>query len=292
MNLTRTHRPLILRRFFLFLDLIPHYAILIFFSVVSVLPLIWLVSEACKPYNQALSFPINFIPSEFKLFENITTVFALVPLERYFLLSSAIVAVQALTDITISSFAGFALAKYNFPGKQVFFYFILSTTMITIIIVIVPMYIMVRSLGWTDTFMGLITPGIVSAFGCFFMSTYISQIPSEYMDAARIDGCSEPGILLRVYLPMCRPAIVTLAVFRFLWEWDNLFWPLIITGKQELRTLPLGLTIFSQNLGWLPNLSQTHLLTASFLVTLPILLIFLVLQRQFMSAMTGTGLKL
>jgi ABC-type glycerol-3-phosphate transport system permease component len=284
--------PWNLRRLARLAALAPHYAILLFSALVSLLPLAWLISEACKPHNEALSFPISFIPSRFALFDNIQTVLARVPLLQYFMLSLSIVLVLAFTDILISSLTGFALAKYNFPGKKIVFYFILSTTMITMIVVIVPMYILVRRLGWVDTFLGLVAPSVVSAFGCFFMNTYISQIPSEYMDAARIDGCSEPGIFARIILPMCKPAIVTLAVFRFLWEWDNLFWPLIITGKESLRTLPLGLTIFMQQLGWIPGMSQTHLLVASLLVTLPVLFVFLILQKQFMSAMTGTGLKL
>lgn len=287
-----TRDPLISFRAKRFLGLIPHYAVLILFGFVAMLPLIWLVSESAKPHNEALSFPINFIPSRFAFFENVKTVLDRVPLLQYFSLSLSMVVVLACTDILISSLTGFALAKYAFPGKRLVFYFILSTTMITMIVIIIPMYILVRRLGWVDTYIGLIAPSLVSAFGCFFMNTYISQIPNEYMDAARIDGCSEPGIFVRVILPMCKPAVVTLAVFRFLWEWDNLFWPLIITGKESLRTLPLGLTIFMQQLGWIPGMSQTHLLVASLLVTLPVLVVFLVLQKQFISAMTGTGLKL
>lgn len=274
------------------LDYLAHYGILIAWGVLSLLPLVWLVSESSKPATEALTYPIRFVPSSFQLFENFATVLRFVPLQLYFLNSIIVVAAQATFDILLASLTGYGLAKYRFPGHRVVFYFILSTTMISFIVIVVPMYILIRNLGWVDSYIGLIAPGALTAFGCFFMHTYMQAIPNDYMDAARIDGANEFGIFWRIILPMCRPAVATLAVFHFLWEWDNLLWPLIVTGKQELRTLPLGLSIMNQQLGWTPGLSMTHLLAACLLVTIPVLIVFLLLQRQFMSAMTMSGLKL
>lgn len=274
------------------LDFAAHYGILVIWGILSVLPLIWLVSESSKPSTEALTYPIRFVPTSFNLFENFATVFRFVPLHLYFLNSVIVVAAQASIDILLASLTGFGLAKYKFPGHRAVFYFILSTTMISFIVIVVPMYVLIRNLGWVDSYLGLIAPGALTAFGCFFMHTYMQAIPNDYMDAARIDGANEFSIWWRIIMPMCRPAVATLAVFHFLWEWDNLFWPLIVTGKQELRTLPLGLAIMNQQLGWTPDVSMTHMLAACLLVTLPVLAVFLVLQRQFMSAMTMSGLKL
>lgn len=270
---------------------VPHYIILLAWTALSLLPLVWLIAESSKPANQALSFPINFIPTRFELFTNIETVFRVVPLLRYFANSLFIVLVLATTDILISTLTGYALSKFRFPGRNLVFYFILGTTMISFMVIVVPLYVLVRDLGWVDSYIGIMAPGFVSAFGCFFMRQYISGIPGEYLDAARIDGASEPSVLFRVIMPMCKPALATLAIFRFLWEWDSLFWPLIVTGNQNLRTIPLGLTIMVQQYGWSPNYSMVHILTACLLVLLPVLFVFLLLRRQFMSAMTMSGLK-
>ncbi len=148
----------------------------------------------------------------------------------------------------------------------------------------------VLRLGWLNSYLGLMAPGFVSAFGVFFMRQYISGIPSEYMDAARIDGASEPRVYWSVIMPKIRPAIVTLAIFRFLWEWDSLLWPLVIITNDKLRTLPLALTYFVEQLGWSPHFTMVHVLIAAVLATVPVLLFFLLLQRYFINAMTMAGL--
>jgi len=267
------------------------YGVLAFWAVFSLLPLVWLFSESSKPATQALSIPINFIPSRFELFQNIAQVFQVMPFARYFANSLLIVLVLGTTDILISSMAGYALSKYRFPGRQLVFLFILGTTMISFMVIIVPVYILVRNLGLLDSYLGIMAPGFVSAFGVFFMRQYISGIPNDYLDAARIDGASELGAYWGVIMPMIRPAIVTLAVFRFMWEWDSMLWPMVVIGNPKLRTLPLGLALMTDQLGWAPDYSMTHVLAACFLAILPVVIVFLILQRQFMSAMTMSGLK-
>jgi multiple sugar transport system permease protein len=267
------------------------YAILAVWTVVSLLPVLWMFTESSKPSNEVLSIPITFIPSRFELFRNIVQVFQVVPFARFFANSLLLVIVLGTTDILVSSMGGYALSKFRFPGRDVFFYFILGTMMISFVVILVPLYILVKQLGWLDTYLGLMAPGFVSAFGVFFMRQYISGIPSEYMDAARIDGASEIRLYWSVILPMIRPAIVTLAIFRFLWEWDSLLWPLIVVTKSELRTLPLALTYLVEQLGWSPHFTMVHVLTASLLATIPVLLFFLLLQRHFINAMTMAGLK-
>jgi len=273
------------------LSLVIKYAILIFWSFISLLPLVWLASEASKPAEQALSIPIKLIPARFELFQNMAQVFRVIPLARYFVNSLILVVVLAMTDILLSSMAGYALAKFKFPGRQLFFLFILATTMVSFMVIIVPTYILVKDLGWLDSYLGMMAPGFVSAFGVFFMRQYITGIPRDYLDAARIDGASEPGIYWKVIMPMVRPAIITLAVFRFMWEWDSMLWPMIVIGDTNLRTLPLGLILMADQLGWSPDYSMTHVLAACLLAVIPVIIVFLRLQRQFMSAMTMSGLK-
>jgi len=268
------------------------YAVLSLWMVISLLPLLWMFTESSKPSNEVLSIPITFIPSRFELFDNILQVFRVVPFARYFANSLLLVIVLGTVDIFVSSMAGYSLSKFRFPGQQIFFYFILGTMMISFVVIIVPLYILVKQLGWLNSYLGLMAPGFVSAFGVFFMRQYISGIPSEYMDAARIDGASEPRVYWSVIMPMIRPAIVTLAIFRFLWEWDSLLWPLVIITDDRLRTLPLSLTYFVEQLGWSPHFTMVHVLTAALLATIPVLVFFLLLQRYFINAMTMAGLKL
>lgn len=268
------------------------YAVLLLWAGISIVPLLWLASEASKPPGETLSVPISFIPSRFELLQNVVQAFQIAPLARYFANSLLIVTVLATTDILISSMAGYAIAKFRFPGRHLFFLFILGTMMISFMVIVVPLYILVARLGWLDTYWGLMAPAYVSAFGVFFMRQYMRSIPNDYLDAARIDGATEPAVYARIILPMIKPAIATLVIFRFLWEWDSLLWPLVVVNNPNLRTVPLGLTVLADQIGRTPQYSMSTLLAACLVVVLPVLLVFLLLQRQFVNAMVTSGLKL
>ena len=171
--------------------------------------------------------------------------------------------------------------------RNALFVLVLSTLMIPFQVIMVPLFIITRDLGWLNTYQGLIVPGAVTAFGTFMMRQFMLTIPDELMMAARIDGCGEIGIFWRIMAPLARPAAAALAIFTFTGSWDSLLWPLIVTTKTALRTLPLGLALFRSEY-------QTHLtsmMAASVWTTIPIVVLFVLLQRHFVQGIVISGLK-
>ena len=176
-----------------------------------------------------------------------------------------------------SSLAGFAFAKYRFPGRELLFYLILATMMIPFFVTLIPVFFIVRQLGWIDTYQGLVVPGLTSAYGIFLMRQFILTLPDELIDAARIDGASELMIYWRIVVPLVKPALATLGTFTFIASWNNFLWPLLVLNSRELMTLPLGVnslrSLYADN---------TNLLMAGTAVAVvPMLLVFVFLQRYF-----------
>lgn len=268
------------------------YVIVGLFSAFALMPIVWLVSLASKPVQELMTIPIRLVPRDFSLFANIAEAFKYFDLLTW-LRNTVIVAVLlAMSDVLLSSCCGYALAKFRFPGREVLFYFILGTFMISFIVILVPLYIIVKDLGWLNSYMGLMAPKFVSAFSIFFMRQSCLSIPNEYLDAARIDGASELRIYRTVVLPLLRPAVITLVIFRFQWEWDALLWPMIVAGSERLHTLPLGLALRASELLHATTFTASSIFAANLLATIPILLVFLYLRKYFINTMITSGLKL
>ena len=263
------------------------YAILIFGAVAMVLPFFWMLSASFKPLSEVLSFPPTWLPKN-PSFRNYAEVFRQQPLFGRYFLNSVIVAAATVVSVLItSSLAGYAFAKFEFPGKRLIFIFILSTMMIPFQIRMVPLFVMLSGWKLADTYLGLIVPGLVEAFGIFLMRQFMASIPNDLMDAARIDGASEPGIFFRIVLPLTQPALSALAIFTLIGNWESFLWPLLITNSEEMRTLPIGLSLFASR-----YLARYDLQMAANTITiLPMILVFLVLQRRFIEGVTLTGLK-
>ena len=187
----------------------------------------------------------------------------------------------------VSSLAGFGFAKYHFPGRDAFFLGIVGILMVPFQSIVVPLYTWVNRLGLIDTYMGIVAPDLVSVFGVFLMRQAIEMIPNDYIDAARIDGCSELRIFFQVILPSVKPAMATLLIIKFMWNWNELFWPLIVINSPTMKVVTLGLVGFT-NMYFI----EYNLLTAAAVISiLPILLIFLTLQRWVVQAVVMSGLK-
>src|SRR5581483_6562474 len=196
-------------------------------------------SASFKTLAEALQVPPQWLPSTLSL-RNYQEVFNQQPLFGRFFLNSVIVAVVTVISVLItSSLAGYAFAKFNFPGKNLLFVFFLSTMMIPFQVRMVPLFVMVSDWHLTDTYAGLILPGLVEAFGIFLMRQFITSIPNDLIDAARIDGASEPRIVVQILLPLLRPALSALAIFTLIGNWEAFLWPLLITNAEEMRTLPI-----------------------------------------------------
>jgi multiple sugar transport system permease protein len=269
------------------LALLAGFLILLAGAIWMLLPLVWMISASLMPLSEVIKVPpVWFAPAKYS-FANYIEVLGRIGFSLFFrnsvFVAVAITAAQLLT----SCMAGFAFARYNFPGRTVIFLVILSTMMIPFQVIMIPLFIMMARLHMVNTYSGLIVPAIVSPFGIFMMRQFMLGVPKALLEAARIDGASEPYIFARIMLPLCKPAIATLAIFTFLGSWDNFLWPLIITNSKELWTLPIAMSRFTEQ-----YISQTHLqMAGASVMFIPVLIVFLIMQRNFIEGIALTGLK-
>lgn len=262
------------------------YAILTVWAVGSLLPLYWMFSTAIKPSANVIMIPPEWIPLHPTL-DNFARLFSMAPVLKW-LLNSLIVSVSLTMGCLIfDSMAGYAFAKKKFLGRDLLFWIIMSCTMIPWQVRMVPTFILISDFGWLNTYSGLIIPGLGSAFGTFLMRQFISSLPDEILDSARIDGCSEFGIYYKIIIPLVVPALAVLAIFLFAGTWNNLIWPLIITNTEEMRTLPVGLATLQRQY----VVDYGIMMAGSSVCALPVIALFLSLQRYFLTGLTMGALK-
>lgn len=270
-------------------DLIVHtisYTLLIAFSIIMVMPFIWMLLSTFKNQRELMRFPPKFLPDNFT-FKNYIEVFKSVPFLRYYLNSLLVTIVAVTLTLFTSSLSGFAFAKYKFKGRNIIFKTMLTAMMIPFPVTIIPLYIMIYNLGLVDTYIALIVTGSVSIFGVFLMRQFIVSIPNDLIDAARIDGCSEFQIFRIIVVPNIRAPLSALAIFSFMANWNAFIWPLLVVNTDEHRTIQLGVQYFTQRYGDLMHLQ----LTAAAMAVIPIVVVYLILQKQFIQGITMTGLK-
>lgn len=254
-------------------------------AVLMVLPLVWVVSASLQPRSDIFDVPFRWIPQRVEP-SNYSEALAAAPFGTYFLNSLLMAGGATLIHLAITSLAAFGLAYYRFPGRNLLFLAMLSTMMIPFQVVMIPLYLQVRDLGWLNTYQGVVVPTAVTALGVFLMRQFMLTIPRDYFDAARIDGASDLQLFLRVALPLSRPAFAALGIFVFLEQWNSLIWPLIVVTDTGLRPLSVGLSEFQTQYGS----DYESLLAASTMSVIPVLILFLLLRRQFVRGITvGTG---
>jgi multiple sugar transport system permease protein len=262
------------------------YAALVLFSIFMLVPFVFAVLGSLKPEPEVFAIPIRWLPSE-PQWQNYVLPFQK-NVGRYFLNSLIVSGIQTFSPLLLCSMAGYSLAKFNYPGRNLAFIFILSTIMLPIQVTLVPTFLIIKELGWVNTYAGLIVPGLATTFGTFLMRQFFLSIPSEYVDAARIDGASEPRIFWNIMLPMCRPALSALAIFSFTGSWNSFLWPLVVVNQDEMRTIPLGIVFY---IGEQRAPEYGQLLAVAVLATLPVLALFLAMQREFIRGAAISGLK-
>ncbi len=253
-------------------------------GLIMTVPFLWMLSTSLKPPKEV--FLGTFLPRAWTL-DNYVRVFERVPFARWYVNSIVVAVAVTLSVAFFDSLTGFAFAKYRFPGKNFLFVLILSTLMIPTEMLVIPWFILSSSLRWVDTYIGIMFPGLITAFGAFLMRQFMEGVPSELLDAARMDGVSEFGLFWRITLPLVKSALAALCIFTFLGNWNAFLWPVIITERMEMRTLPVGLSFFSGEAG-----SAWELIMAgAALSTIPVLIVFLIFQRQIIKGVALTGLK-
>ncbi|PWH13583.1 MAG: sugar ABC transporter permease [Ardenticatenia bacterium] len=256
-------------------------------ALLMLLPLYWMVVSAFKPLPEIMTVPVTFIPVNATL-ENFKGLLTETFFARSMLNSTAIALANVVLQVFFCSLAGFAFAKYRFPGREVLFTLVLGTVMIPQYVTLIPNYIVMGRIGWLDTWAPLIIPGIANAFGIFWMRQYIATVPDELLDAARIDGAGEFGTYWRIVVPIIKPGLVTLALFIFSTSWNEFLLPLVYLRSKELYTVQLTMA----NIFRVQYKFNYHWAMASaILATLPMGILFATLQKQFISGLTLGGLK-
>jgi ABC-type glycerol-3-phosphate transport system permease component len=263
------------------------YIILVSGALVMIMPLVWMISTASKPVEETNLPEFFLFPSRFQLFENFQSAFRRVPLARYFFNSLFVTSSATLSELLLASMAGYSFARFNYPGKNLLFTFVLATLMIPFYVVVVPLYVVVHRLGLLDTYWAMILPFMVGAFGIFLMRQFMLTVPQELTDAARIDGAGEFTIYSRIVLPLCVPALCTLAIFSFLAHWDSFVWPLLVVHQRDMYTVPLGLTYFQSEYIAYSN----EQMAASLLALVPTFAMVFGFQRYYVQGVVMSGIK-
>ena len=262
------------------------YLLLCLGAAIVTLPLIYAISTSLKLNHQVFAVPMKWLPDPI-VWENYVIPFQQRPIARYFLNSVVVsTSITALNLITCSM-AGYSFAKFEYIGRDTLFFAVLATLMVPIQVIVIPLYILVQAAGWLNTYAGLIIPSATSAFGIFLMRQYFQTIPKELMEAARIDGCGELRIFWTIVMPLVKPALSALTIFVFMHNWNNFLWPLLVVTRDHMMTLPLGIASFESTY----STNYPQLMAVSMAATLPVFLVFVVLQRQFIQGMALSGIK-
>ncbi|MDM4761664.1 carbohydrate ABC transporter permease [Galbitalea sp. SE-J8] len=250
------------------------------------IPLLWTLSTSLKPYKDITAYPPTLLPTEIT-FQNYVTMWNTLDFPRLFLNTVVFAGGVTILALICDSLAAYALARLDFPGRNLVFVLILTTLMIPPQITLVPLFNLITHMGLLNTFPGLILPRAADAFGIFLLRQFFLSIPRDLEDAGRIDGASELRIFVRVILPLSKPAVLTLGLFIFMANWNDLLWPLIMSTDGSLATLPSGLASFvGQHVT-----EYGPLMAGSVLAMLPMFVAFLVVQRSFIQSIASTGIK-
>ena len=257
-------------------------------AIVIVSPFVWMLLSSFKPQSEILSGELQLLPQRWAAIENYTEVWSRVRMGR-FLLNGAIVTVSIfLLQVLINLPCAYALAKLRFRGKRALFGIVLLGLLIPMHATAIPIYIFFHYAGILNTYAALILPFTISVFGIFMLRQFFMTVPDDLIDAARIDGMSEVGIVWRVMLPTAIPAVTAFGIFSVVAHWNDYFWPLIAVGSKDLYTPPLGVAYFRLNDG---GTDYGVLMAAATIVILPLVVAFLLAQRRFIEGVTFTGLK-
>lgn len=263
------------------------YAVLIAYAVITFIPFLWALSASFKTLAEISTGEPNFIPKHFTL-DNYKQIFVNEPLFLRWFGNSAFVSVVAMgLNLLFNSMAGYALARFSFPGNKLMFYIILAVLMIPGQLTLIPSYLILNEFNWLNSYQGLIIPGAVNATFIFMMRQFFLNFPKELEEAAAIDGLNRIGTFFRIALPLAGPALAAQAVFIFMGAWNDFLKPLVIMSEKEMFTLPLGLNTFKGQYFSFWNL----IMAASMVFTLPALILFAFFNRFFVKGITFTGGK-
>ena len=253
-------------------------------GVVMIMPIVYMLLTSLKDNSEI--YELHFLPRAPTL-DNYASILGRSPFGRWFLVSFTVATATTLSVLFFDSLIGYTLAKFRFRGRGIVFVAILSTLMIPTEMLIIPWYVMAKSMGWLDSIWGIMFPGMMTGFGVFLMRQFFLGVPDELIDAARVDGLGEFKIFWQVALPLVTPALSALAIFAFLGNWTAFLWPLIVTTSPNLYTVPVGLASLSGEF----QTDWEMIMTGSSIATIPTFIVFIILQRNIIDGIMLTGLK-
>ena len=264
------------------------YVFLTLFSIICILPLLWMISTSLKSGNIIFESPPRWLPDGFH-FENYKKAVQEIPFLQYFFNSTFITVLRIVAEVFVSALVAFGFAKFDFPGKNLWFLLLLSTIMLPSEVTLIPVFQLFTKLGWVNTFLPLTVPAFFGgqAVFVFLLRQFFMAQSNELMEAAMIDGANKFSIFLKIYLPISKPALITVGIFSFQGSWNDLMGPLIYLNDSSKYTLQLGLAMFNgmTKIEWGP------LMAASLLTLLPILIVFFAAQKYFVEGITFSGIK-
>ena len=263
------------------------YLVLTLYAVITLIPFLWALSASFKPLSEIVSGESNFFPRNFTL-DNYKQIFLREPLFFRWLFNSVIIAVSVtILNLLFNSMAGYALARLRFKGKRFWFFLILAVLAVPAQITLIPTFLILKAIGWLNSYQGMIVPSMVNATFIFMMRQFFVNFPKQLEEAAELDGLTPCGIFRYIVLPLAKPALAAQAVFVFMGSWNNFLLPVVILFDPEMFTLPLGLNTFKgQYISY-----WNYIMAASMVFTLPALSIYAFFNRYFIQSVTFTGGK-
>lgn len=264
------------------------YGLLTLGALIALLPFAWVMFGAFKTQAEIMSAPGAWLPVSFSNVSNFVVLFTERMFGRYMLNSLIVSTATVITNVLFATMAGYALAKLEFRGQKLVFGCVLAAMMVPYIALFVPQFFIVVQMGLVNTLTAVVLPMAVMPIGVFIMRQFADSVPDELLEAARLDGANEFVIFFRIFLPLVGPAIATVAIITFLNSWNYFLWPLIVAQNQDTYTLPVGLAVASQGA---KSTDYGLLLAGAIVVLLPVLILFLFLQKYFVQGIAGTGIK-
>ena len=262
------------------------FGIFVLGAAVMILPYYWMALSSIKPPEELHTYPPRFYVTHPTL-RPYVELFTLLPMGRSLLNSPFVATTVTISNLFFCSLAGYAFAKLRFPGRDAIFLALLFSLMIPWQVNLIPGFVIVKTFGWLDTFWALIIPKLALPFGIFLCRQYIMSIPDSLIEAARIDGCGELTIYRRVILPLIVPALATLAIFTFLAQWNDFVWPLVVIQSSQMRTVPLLIQVLNGQFGG----NFAMIMAGALVITLPMIIVFLIFQRQFIRGVFLTTVR-
>ncbi|WP_369030409.1 carbohydrate ABC transporter permease [Streptomyces adonidis] len=264
------------------------YGALVLCALLTLLPFVWVASGSLRSLDEIRSDPGAWLPHHVTL-DNFTRLFRTEGFGRFLANSVVVAGLVVVGNIVAASAAGYALAKLEFAGKRLAFGAVMAAMMVPLTTVFVPQFVLTVDMGLADTLTGIALPGVALPLSVFIMRQYAMSVPDELLEAARIDGAGEFRIFFRIFLPLAGPAVATITIMSFLTSWNNFIWPLIVAQSMDTYTLPVGLAATSQAAAHVTDYGL--LLAGAIVVMLPVLVLFLFLQRYFVQGISGSGMR-